>query len=142
VFSRQDFEYDVAISFAGEDREFAKSLADSLTRRNVKVFLDDYYRAELWGRDLYTTLYEIYSHRARYCMILVSRAYRDKMWTGHERQAAQARALEMRGHEYILPIRLEEIDIQGIPPIVAYLPGSLGVEEIAKIFIAKLAHTN
>lgn len=139
VTSRRDFKYDVAISFAGEDREFAQSLAEALTRRNVRVFLDDYYRATLWGRNLYTDLYNIYANEARYCIILVSRAYRDKMWTGHERQAAQARALEMRGEEYILPVRLEEVAIQGIPPTVSYLRGDLGVEEIANIFITKLA---
>ena len=139
VAARRDFEYDVAISFAGEDREFAQSLARALRERDVKVFLDDDYRAVLWGKDLYTTLYDIYYRKARYCILLVSKAYRDKMWTGHERQAAQARALEMRGTEYILPIRMEDVTIQGLPPTTAYLSGNLGVEEIINLFIAKMA---
>ena len=139
VSSTRHFEYDAAISFAGEDREFAGSLANVLTRRGVKVFFDDDYKARLWGEDLYTTLYDIYFYKARYCIIILSKAYRDKMWTVHERQAAQARALEMKGAAYILPVRLEEAEIQGIPLTVGYLQGDLGVEEIARILITKLS---
>jgi len=46
--------YDVAISFAGEDREKASALADALKRQSVAVFYDHY--ADLWGLDLYSRL--------------------------------------------------------------------------------------
>jgi hypothetical protein len=55
---------------------------------------------------------------------------------------ANLRALEMRGNEYILPIHMEDIAIPGIPPTLVYLPGDLGVEQIAEIFMAKLAYAN
>jgi hypothetical protein len=139
---RSRYEYDVAISFAGEDREFARNLAAHLVERGVRVFFDDYERPTLWGKDLYTTLYEIYSQRARYCIILVSAAYRDKMWTGHERQAAQERALQMRDAEYILPVRLEDVRIPGLPSTISYLHGELPVPQIAEMFVRKLASTS
>ena len=48
--------YDVALSFAGEDRIHAVALAEILSRRGVKVFYDKYEKSTLWGKDLYTHL--------------------------------------------------------------------------------------
>ncbi|GIF22512.1 hypothetical protein BJ973_002838 [Actinoplanes tereljensis] len=131
--------YDIALSFAGEDRDFARDLDEILTERGVRVFYDDDKKALLWGKNLYTTLYDVYANQSRFCVLLVSAAYRDKMWTNHERAAAQARALEMRGQEYILPIRIEDVTIQGVPPTIAALPASLGAARIADLVIEKIA---
>jgi hypothetical protein len=139
TLSHRRYEYDVAISFSGEDRDFAQNLAAVLKSRGVRVFYDDYMRPSLWGKNLYTTLYDIYAKKCRFCIILVSRAYKDKMWTNHERVAAQARALEMREDEYILPILLEDVTIPGLPPTVAYVSAQLGIDEIANLFVRKLA---
>lgn len=131
--------YDVALSFAGEDREIASQLARLLTERGIRVFYDDDQRASLWGANLYTTLYDVYAHECRFCLLLVSKAYRDKMWTNHERVAAQVRAFEMREREYILPVYLEDVSIPGLPPTVAHVQVSLGVIGIVDLLIRKLA---
>lgn len=44
------FDYAVAISFAGEDREAAEAFALELTKLGVSVFYDDYERSLMWGR--------------------------------------------------------------------------------------------
>jgi len=54
--SEIDYDYDVALSFAGEDREYVEIVADILHELGVKVFYDKYEEADLWGRDLYTHL--------------------------------------------------------------------------------------
>jgi hypothetical protein len=133
------YEYDVAMSFAGEDRAFALELRTILIGHGIRVFYDDDLRAQLWGKNLYTTLYDVYANKSRFCLLLVSKAYKDKMWTNHERVAAQARALEMREQEYILPVRLDDVSISGLPPTVAYLPAHLGATEIAHLLVRKLA---
>jgi hypothetical protein len=93
-------DFDVALSFAGEDRDYAEALADALRQYGVKVFYDKYEQAILWGKDLYTYLSDLYQNRARYCVMLLSQHYAAKLWTNHERQSAQARAF--REHkEYI-----------------------------------------
>lgn len=38
---RMAFEYDVALSFAGEDREFVEECAEILRSLNVNVFYDN-----------------------------------------------------------------------------------------------------
>ena len=50
------FDYDVAISFAGEQREEAEAIADCLKKNEVNVFYDGYEKAHLWGKDLYEHL--------------------------------------------------------------------------------------
>lgn len=47
------YEYDIAISFANEDREYAFQLAKALKNNRVNVFYDDFERSKIWGRDLY-----------------------------------------------------------------------------------------
>jgi hypothetical protein len=42
--------YDIAISFAGEDRPIAKEPAGNLLTEGVNVFYGEYAQAELWGK--------------------------------------------------------------------------------------------
>ncbi len=44
------FDYDVAISFAGENRDQAKELASVPRERGIEVFYDEYYQSELWDK--------------------------------------------------------------------------------------------
>jgi acyl carrier protein len=130
--------YDVALSFAGEDRHYAKQLADALLTRGIKVFYDEYEKANLWGRDLYTHLSEIYQNEARYVVMFISHHYAAKLWTGHERKSAQARALR-EPKEYILPIRLDNVDVEGVLQTICYLSWQReNAESIADIIRDKL----
>lgn len=112
--------YDVVLSFAGEDRGYAEELAECLRAQGVKVFYDKYEQASLWGKDLYEHLHSVYSEQAVYCVIFVSEHYAKKIWATHERKAAQERALNERGAEYILPIRIDETRLPGVPGAVGY----------------------
>src|SRR5260221_5973461 len=118
--SDRSYEFEVALSFAGEDRQYASQLAKVLRRRGVKVFFDEYEKYTLWGKNLYTHLSEVYQSKARYCVLFISKHYAIKLWTNHEREAAQARAF-LENKEYILPVRLDDTQLPGIPPTVSYL---------------------
>lgn len=112
--------YDIALSFAGEDREYVDRVANLLRQRGVRVFYDSFEEADLWGKDLYTHLSEIYRERARFTVMFISEAYARKRWTNHERMAAQARAFQ-EAQEYILPARFDNTDIPGVLPTVGYI---------------------
>lgn len=103
-------DYDVALSFAGEDRTYVEEVARALTAAGVKVFYDKLEEADLWGKNLYTHLSDIYRKRARFTVMFISRSYAEKRWTNHEREAAQARAFA-DSREYILPARFDETEI-------------------------------
>ncbi len=134
--SNEAYEYDIAISFAGEDRAYAEALADVLCNRGIHVFYDKYEKAVLWGRDLYSHLSDLYQNRARYCVIFISQQYAAKVWTKHELKAAQARALNEK-KEYILPIRLDNTEIPGILPTIAYLDWHQETAESVAIIICE-----
>lgn len=95
------FQFDIALSFAGENRTYAADVAERLRGQGVRVFYDQYEQAMLWGKNLYDHLEYVYRRAARYCVLFISEHYADKVWTNHERQSAQARALE-ENHEYVL----------------------------------------
>lgn len=116
----QEFQYDVCLSFAGEDRVYVKEVARELNSRGVRVFYDEYERAELWGKDLYTHLDDIYQNAAKYCILFASKNYAEKLWTSHERQSAQTRAFKEH-KEYILPARFDKTVVPGLRDTVGYI---------------------
>jgi hypothetical protein len=118
--STSNLSFDVALSFAGDDRALAEQLANGLAEKGLRVFYDRFFKAELWEKDLYEYLADMYEKRSEYCVMLVSKNYLEKKWTTHERKNAQARAL-VQGSEYILPIRLDETELPGLPGTIAYL---------------------
>ncbi len=136
-----EYEYDVAISYASEDVEYPEELARLLQQKEVKVFFDKRYEAELWGKDLYRKLIYIFSSAARYCIVFASQHYAKKVWTNHELRAAQARALEEGEQEYILPIKLDDTEIPGLLSTIKYIDArATSVEQIADIVTKKLGN--
>lgn len=113
-------DYDVSLSFAGEDRPFVRSVANLLRETGVRVFFDEYEEVGLWGKDLYEHLSDVYKDAARYCVIFASKHYARKVWTSHERKSAQERALK-GNREYILPARFDMTPIPGLPETVGYV---------------------
>lgn len=113
-------DYDIALSFAGEEREYVDRVANLLKERGVKVFYDLFEEADLWGKDLYVRLSEVYLRRAQFTVMFISEAYANKLWTNHERRSAQARAFQ-EAQEYILPARFDDTDIPGVLSTVGYV---------------------
>ncbi len=114
------YEYDVALSFAGENRAYVEEVANSLKMKGVKVFYDLFDEANLWGKNLYEYLSEIYQNKARYTVLFISGFYNQKLWTNHERVSMQARAFQ-ESREYILPARFDDTEIPGILKTVGYI---------------------
>ena len=134
----REYEYDVALSFAGEDRQHADALAELLANKGYKVFYDVYEQAQLWGKNLYTQLSAIYKDKARYCVMFLSEHYVCKFWTNHERESAQARAFEEK-EEYILPVRLDDTEIPGILQTLGYLDLRSGsIDKVYQALVEKL----
>jgi hypothetical protein len=94
VMSFEAFEFDAALSYAGEDRSLVEKVAKILRDANIRLFFDEYFTTEMWGEDLYVYLDAVYQTRSKFVAIFISHAYAAKPWTNHERQSAQARALK------------------------------------------------
>lgn len=74
-----EFIYDVALSFAGEDRPYVAKVAEALVAAGVKVFYDEYETVTLWGKDLYLHLRDVYLNQARHTVLFASVHYAEKV---------------------------------------------------------------
>jgi hypothetical protein len=88
----KEFPIDVAISFAGEDRPVAETMARILNDKfHLNVFYDHDKRLKSLGKDLYDYLYKVYAECSRLCLVLFSRHYLQKVWPRHELKAIRDR---------------------------------------------------
>ena len=138
---KDEYEYDVAVSFAGEDRTHVSALVKALESRGVEVFYDFNESARLWGKDLELELAQIYAQEARYMVICLSASYPVKDWTRFELEIGK-RASKKRPNEYLLPLHLANA-----PPAIVGLKDTIGfqtmvsqgdVDRIAELLLSKV----
>jgi hypothetical protein len=58
-----EFDLDVSISFAGEDRGYVATLVEKLKARGISVFYDEDFTSEMWGENLADYLHAVYRRR-------------------------------------------------------------------------------
>lgn len=135
--ARESFEYDAALSFAGEDRNIAKHLFQQLVAKGYKVFYDENRRARLWGHDS-REFERIYSSASRYVIPIISSHYVRKDWTQWEFETATVEA-KKRTKPFLLPVRLDDARLFGLKgdTIVADLQ-RLTVEDLAEDFDVRM----
>lgn len=117
--------FDVAFSYAGEDRAYVERVADECLRRGVKVFYDRALTDELWGRDLDTHLPDVYESSASYVVVFLSSHYVRKAWPQRE-LAAAVKSRELLGLDYVLPARFDD-------SVAGPLPSSLADVDLRRI---------
>jgi TIR domain len=131
--------YHVALSFAGEDRKYVEKVAKHLQAKGVKVFYDKFEETKLWGKDLYTYFSDVYQNQAFFTVMFISGAYKEKLWTNHERKSAQARAFS-ENKEYILPAFFDtSVEVPGVLKTTGHMDLSkLTPERFADKIVEKL----
>ena len=85
-FTRVNYDrpYDIALSFAGEDREYADSLYDELNDRGMAVFYDKAEESRLLAEDVEKLLGPIYAADSDYVVLVMGPQYGFKRWTAFE----------------------------------------------------------
>jgi len=135
--ARKVEKFDIALSFAGENRAYVEEVAVGLKSAGVSVFYDGFEKANLWGKNLIDHLADIYSS-SRYVVMFISKQYVEKAWTTHERKHAQERALFAQ-EEYILPARFDDTDLPGMTRTVAFQDlRRTTPAELVELILAKL----
>jgi hypothetical protein len=80
----------------------------------------------------------VYRDKAAHCVMFLSEHHARKMWTKHEREAAQARAFR-ENREYILPVRFDDTEIPGLNETIGYLDlRELCPEELAQRILREI----
>ena len=111
--ARPGWRWDVALSFAGAQRDYVEQVAEALKARGVRCFYDADEQIELWGKYLAEELPAIYGEQAAAVVVFVSAEYAARDWTRLERRAALNRAVRER-REYVLPARFDDTPLPGL----------------------------
>src|ERR1039457_168382 len=113
--ARPEWQWDVALSFAGAQRPYVEQVACALKAQGVRCFYDADEQIDLWGKYLAEELPAIYGERAAAVVVFISAEYAARDWTRLERRAALARAVQER-REYVLPARFDDTQLAGLLP--------------------------
>lgn len=132
------FEHDIAISYAGEDVEIARDLAEKLEAQGVSVFFAPSQQASLLGQRLEDILTKKYSATSRYVAVLVSEHFPVKDWARFELGVARGEE-KQRKEAFVLPLRLADARMVEIPPDKAYLDlRAMDLDDAVAILVEKV----
>ena len=135
-------QYEIALSFAGEQRTYVESVARALQSRGISIFYDEFERVPLWGKDLVEEFHDVYENSADLVVMFISEHYVEKAWPTHERRSILSRAVQER-IRYVLPVRFDDTPIPGLPTSFKYeraenyTPAELAVMIAEKIGIGR-----
>ena len=132
------YAFDVAVSFASEDREFVAEIVSQVMSASARVFCDSDFSAGIRGEELPGHLDKVYRSKTPHAVIFISRFYAEKMWVRYERRAVLVGALENSGLQ-ILPVRLDGTALPGLRPAIGCLDARrVGLAGIAEAILARL----
>lgn len=133
---KKKYKWDVAISFAGEDRKIAQKLATGLKARGASVFYDKDHKSYLWGKGV-KEFDNIYGPESRFVIPIISKHYRKKDWPHYEFSAA-LRESKKRNEEFILPLRIDSTQLLGLHDDINYMDlRENGINEVVKALLNK-----
>jgi len=131
-------EYDVALSYASEDRSYVRVVAERLRAEGVRLFYDEFETAKLWGVELPEIFLEIFQRKTRFTVAFISAHYVSKPWPMHEGRSALARAI-VEQVPFFLPVRLDDSELPGLRPTVGYVDArSTSPEQLVAMILEKL----
>jgi hypothetical protein len=77
-------------------------------------------------------------NKTRYVLMFISAHYAEKVWGRVEKRASLATAITRKA-AYILPIKLDDTQLEGIPPTVIYVDARVyGIDGLVKLIREKL----
>jgi hypothetical protein len=134
----EEYEYDVAFSYASENREYVEKVANILKSKGVKVFYDPFAEVDLWGKNLFTHFDYVYNKSSRYFIPFISKYYKEKAWANHELRSAFQRVLN-QNESYMLPARFDDTEVEGINSNISYINlRTKSEEEFSNVILQKL----
>ena len=137
--ARPECRWDVALSFAGAQRDYVGQVAAALKARGVRCFYDADEQVRLWGTHLAEELPRIYARESAAVVVFVSADYAGQPWTRLERRAAFSQAVIEAG-VYVLPARFDDSELPGLlPDVVAVDLRRYTPAQFADLVVAKLA---
>lgn len=132
--NNQDFKYDFAMSYAGEDSDIVEEIARNLRELRFNVFYAKDIQKLLVGVDG-EQFFERLFIETKQVVVFISKHYKKKLWPRFEWDIILERDLENR----FIPIRLDNTKILGLPSnIIFYQFDGENYREIVETCVYKL----
>lgn len=139
-------DYDIAFSFARDDRDYVERTRRACGRLGLRVMYDRDLSNQWWGQNYVVEQRKIYGGRSQFFVPFISESYFQRRIPADEFSAAMWADVE-RGGGYILPVLIGDIRVPGhlLPRHVGFLhaedysPAALAVELRRKVDRAKTA---
>lgn len=114
--------YDLAVSFAGEQRDYVAATVAACKRLSLKVFYDKDKNNDWWGGNFIRSQRVIYSAESRFFVPFISTEYLAKPIPMDEFSAAMLTAVK-QGDGYILPVLVGKVSVPAdlLHPHIHYL---------------------
>ena len=107
----ESYDYEIALSFAGENRELAKHIAAQLEALDIPVFFDEMFEANYLGKAWTNVFREIFVDKSHFVLCLLDRHHSEKIWPTFEREHFAPRVAEGQ----VIPVYLDDTKFVGIP---------------------------
>jgi hypothetical protein len=106
----EDFDFEVALSFAGENRALARFISESLTTLDVSNFYDEMFESNFLGTAWSSQFKDIFSRKSKYVVVILDKHHLEKIWPTFEREHFSPR---VESHS-VIPIFLDDTKFVGI----------------------------
>jgi hypothetical protein len=142
----REYKYDIAISFAEEDRNVALAIALAVEMSGMKrVYYYPEQHSETVGKRLHPALEKIYGEESQYIVVLLSKKYFKKPTAKKELQAIYSRIQQQPDIVCVIPVMLQKkLDLSAYPYLkeLTWLEWAFQPKEIAKLLKGKLGSTS
>jgi hypothetical protein len=106
----ENYEFDIAISFAGENRALAKHIAEQLLSLDVQVFYDENFESNYLGKAWSKEFTRIFGSASRYVLCLLDANHQQKIWPTFEREVFIPRIQKAE----VIPVYLDDTPVVGV----------------------------
>lgn len=133
-------EFDVALSFPGEDRSLVATIAGLLERRlgPDKVFYDQNYAGQLARPSIDLLMQDIFKSRAKLVVVFIGGHYQLKEWCAVEFRAIRT-IIKRRENSRVMYVKTGDNDVDGVLPHDGYLDArQYSPSEIARFIVERI----
>lgn len=117
--------YDLAVSFAGEQRDYVEQVVRACQQRGLRVFYDKDLGNDWWGKNFIREQRKVYGSQTRFFVPFLSTEYLAKPIPRDEFSAAMMSAVR-QGDGYVLPVLFGDVQVPAdlLHPHIHYLRAS------------------
>ncbi len=137
-----DHIYDLAVSFADEQRPYVECVVRACEAHGLRVFYDRNKTVDFWGRNFIREFRAVYGGtQARHFVPFLSNDYLTKPYPMDEFNVAILQALKRGDDDYILPIMVGPVQIPAdlLSPAIGFLRAEdHSAEDLAEIIVERV----